>query len=399
MILTTQYDLIRTRLEECLTLHCMLDPEGYHPHLDTSMSLTHTDGDVEEEPVPSIDHNIKKVGTSIFVDFIARGLLGQQQDAFIDASLKLISSSHTSIYNNTYAYSLRILYARLPEGDFMSRYNLPFAQRQAAVLLHILFGQTYASSSDWTPVNQACYLLVTMLFMPLIQLFEADHRCFAYSSKSSAAKTAAKHSDQLSLISKPTIYKHMFEHLAHMFKTTGVPPVWLSEGNFDMILGRLQDFMRRRSSHSKESIATAMRLLLEEQKNEIFFGAFQSARGEDSAKQRQIRKKMGKVMMRPLVFDNALWIKLSSAFESVLIQLTASNLGDYLKEIYFAGSSVHVLADHSRADVQQMLSTTPQLQAAHNAGTLWFFCTCKGPLEHTSPCRMALDSTEQNSIV
>ena len=99
----------------------------------------------------------------------------------------------------------------------------------------------------------------------------------------------------------------MLEHIADLYEETGVPPVLLSEGNFDQILGRLQKFMRDRSSHRKDAIATGMDLLWTDMKNEVKYGV--SMTGRDK-KHDQTERKLGRLMVRPLVFSACIASKL-----------------------------------------------------------------------------------------
>ena len=263
----------------------------------------------------------------------------------------------------------------------MSRHKLPFAQRLAVVMIHLLFGQSYASLEHWTPLRRAMCHLVCALFMPIIQLFVG--RCHPYSSATSASRTAATHSDTKSLITTPTIYKHMLEHIADLYEETGVPPVLLSEGNFDQILGRLQTFMRDRSSHRKDAIATGMDLLWTDMKNEIKSGV--SMTGRDK-KNEQTERKLGRLMVRPLVFSNCIASELP--FQNVASHLAKYHLQQYLVQVTLAAGSspVHVLADPGDPDVTCMLSTLENLKSAYTDDKIWFFCLCAGPDNHTAPC-------------
>ena len=297
-------DIVRQRFDECLSVHYIIHP--LDPPLTLTLPITPlSDADCMMYPVPTLDHPIKFVGPSIMIDFITRGLKGTKQAAFSGphgALCRLISSSHASLFNQTYSYDWRGLFSKIVNNDFMGRHGLPFAQQQVAVLVHLMFGQSYAGFDGWTPFRRAVYHLVCCLYQPVVSIFINAKRCHPYQCKSSTAAKNAEAKDITGTGCK-TVYKHMFEELALFVEKHKIPLRLVAECCIDQIQGRVQDLIRKRGGHSYKALEIASDLLAHDTSNQTVYGIRSTERGADNKRQRGNSRKYNSVMMRPMVFD------------------------------------------------------------------------------------------------
>jgi hypothetical protein len=141
-----------------------------------------------------------------------------------------------------------------------------------------------------------------------------------------------------------------------------VPPVWLlSEGNFDQ-----KSIQPQQKFHCNGDDAPHCGSA---KRNRI--RSFAISRGESTSKEKQVKKKLGEVMIRPLMFDDIVASKLP--FQGVLSQLAASGLRAYLTQVVPEPTgypAVYVLDHPAQPTVKQMCS--------------------EGAAEHTLPCCLAV---------
>ena len=307
---------------------------------------------------------------------------------------QLISDSHQSLFEHTYCYHWRLIYAKLVKENMLERWCMPFSQRQQVVMLHLLFGQAYASDdSKWTPANRACFHLTCMFFEPtmLAAANVEGGRTHPYHSSTSTTATASAHKN---LQGKASLWKHMLEHLALEYEQVSklfekpVPLVVLSECNLDQVLGRVQDLLRARSGHTKWAIVNVLELLETDAVNETEFAVRQTERGEKNSRKKRMAKEMGSVDVRPLVFGPDIADKLP--FEQLEAQLKNFKLDHLLtRHVIDEDIEVRTLNVPTRITVNRQ-----NLRAAYKSKDIWFFCLCAGPDHHDAPCVMAPDAEE-----
>ena len=375
-------DVVRQRFDECMGIHYILKPED-PPLCVTEPIIYLSDSDNMQYPVPTVDHPIKIVGPSVAHDFLALGLKGTKQAAFIKSLCKLISSTHTSLFSNTYSYDWRCIFARIVNDDFMDKCALPFAQQYVAVLVHLMFGQSYAGFDGWTPFRRALYQLVCCVYQSIIDIFTAAKRVHPYANKGS---TAAKNAKTKNIMNASTLYKHMFEELAIFCERHRIPLRLLAECGIDQIQGRAQDLIRKRGGHSYKAIETTAELLQNDKQNEFAYGCRSTERGADNKRQRGASKKYGRVCIRPMVFDGGISALLAQQFKTVQKNLQEFGLTRFFHSFEMDAKTHYVLADPMEAGVCHNKAT---LQFACAQKQIWFFCMCVGPGVHKLPCLMA----------
>ena len=379
-------ELLRRRFDECMSLHCMLKPDD--PPLCISFPITHlADEDNQQHPVPTLDHPPKIVGASVMADFIALGLLGPLQAKFSGphgSVCRLLSSSHASLWKNTYSYDWRTIYAKIVNPSFLLASGLPFAQQMVAVLIHLLFGQSYAGHDGWTPYRRAMFHLVGTFFQPIIHIFNTDNRCNPYAVASSAA---AKNADKKNIMGSDTLYKHSYEELPLFFERHLIPLRWLAECCIDQIQGRQQDLIRARGGHSYKALETVDDLLKHDKDNQSKFGIRSTERGAGNKRQRAAGRKYGSVQVRPLVFDSSIAHLLDRQISTLVTNLQEFGLASFLKSFTLDGKTGFIL---SPPDEVGCCASRQSLKSALDSNIIWFFCMCIGPGQHTTPCIMAI---------
>ena len=382
-----QDDVVRQRFDECMSIHYICNP--LEPPLTITLPITPLDDeDCMMHPVPTLDHPIKIVGQSVIHDFFALGLKGTLQVALAGpngALCRLISSSHSSLFNQTYSYDWRGLFAKIVVGSFMQRHGLPFAQQMVAVLVHLMFGQAYAGFDGWTPFRRAVFHLVCCMYQPIVDLFINAKRCYPYHSKNS---TAAKNAQAKSIMGSgtKTMYKHMFEELPPFFEKHKIPLRLLAECGIDQIQGRQQEIIRKRGGHSHSALEIAHDLLNCDTENQTVYGIRSTERGANNKRQRANSRKYGTVLVRPMVFDESISMLLSSQFSTMKNNLLEFDLEAFWHSFKLGGKTTCVLA---APDLIGVCHDIPTLKFAHAQGQIWFFCMCVGPGLHTAPCLLA----------
>jgi hypothetical protein len=225
------------------------------------------------------------------------------------------------------------------------------------------------------------------MYHPLLTVFLAARpsRCYKYKSGSASMKNAG----EKNILAKPSLWKHMLEHLPAVTEALDVPLVQLSECNFDQILGQLQELIRNRGGHDKHAIVTALQHMADDTTNEEQFAIRRTERSAGNSREREEQKRLGQLAVRTLVFDGALASQLP--FEVLEEQLATHDLSGHLSTRSLDGGSLSILSEHKH-EARHINASRRALKTAYMNGEIWFFCMCTGPdphLGHCTPCLMS----------